>query len=315
MPGRSAPLLLAAALVAPACSGSSDPEPATGGAADGAPVEEADALGPDAARGEPLSLRVLVFNVLHDFPELRDIDARTAMVARFIDDEQPDVALLQEISQTPLMQNRVEALAEATGYEARWVAAAGVAGVFEEGPAILSRWPITASEEAGLPHAQVGGLAARAILGAAIATPGGEVHVFSTHLDDSDSDPQIIVDQTLAIHDFVVERASGRGALLGGVLNSTPAEDVMRFLRGEIELVGRAAASWTDAWLAANPADPGLTSPSDAPAQRIDYLYLVPVPAPAAVESCALALAEPEDGIRPSDHIGVLCDVTLPALD
>src|SRR5690606_1484319 len=99
----------------------------------------------------------------------------------------------------------------------------------------------------------------------------------------------------------------GVPAYLAGDLNAPPDELAMRVLRGEASHEGT-TGDLTDAWLQAT-TTPGYTIPSDAPERRIDYIYAFPDAGTAT--TCATVLAQPVDGIRASDHLGVLCQFTL----
>jgi endonuclease/exonuclease/phosphatase family metal-dependent hydrolase len=68
-------------------------------------------------------------------------------------------------------------------------------------------------------------------------------------------------------------------------------------------------ADYVDAWVATNPSDPGFTNPSDEPDQRIDYVYA----RGATPVSCELILVDPVNGLRASDHLGVVCDFAIPS--
>ena len=86
-------------------------------------------------------------------------------------------------------------------------------------------------------------------------------------------------------------------ALLLGDLNAPPDGPGIRQL---------AAAGWTDAWAKLQPDDPGYTFESDAPSQRIDYVW---ANAAATPRLRAIERILPEGGARLSDHLGLL--VTL----
>jgi endonuclease/exonuclease/phosphatase family metal-dependent hydrolase len=69
---------------------------------------------------------------------------------------------------------------------------------------------------------------------------------------------------------------------------------------------GGVTGDLVDAW---PPGSPGYTIPSGAPARRIDYIYALP--GGGAATACLTVLADPVDGVRASDHLGVLCTFTL----
>ena len=49
--------------------------------------------------------------------------------------------------------------------------------------------------------------------------------------------------------------------------------------------------------------DDGFTIPSDGPDRRIDYIYTQG----ATPIGCEIVLRDPQNGVRASDHLGVLC--------
>lgn len=288
------------------------PTPGSGSSRGG--VDETGSSGaPSGSTGAPPSMvvHVVSFNLLHGFPSFGDLDARTAIVADWIDEHQPDVIAVQEVGQTPLIPNRAEVLADMTGYQWAWVKASGVDFAFEEGPGVLSRWPITWVDDVMLPHPGMGGFEVRRTLGVGLDTPGGELAVFSAHLTNQD-DETISADQALTAYEFVDANTGALGGFLAGDMNAEPDSLAMRMLRGEMGHRG-VLGDLVDAWRDAYPRLDGFTAPSDVPDHRIDYVYVVPgATGPGAVQTCALILAEPVDGLYASDHIGVSCEVALP---
>jgi endonuclease/exonuclease/phosphatase family metal-dependent hydrolase len=292
-------------------------------AADGARVDAAhgapDAAAVDAARPdgaptpEPVVVTMVSFNLLHGFPDFMGLDERTAIVADFIDTVQPDVIAVQEVGQTPTLPNRAQVLADLTGYEWVWEKASGVSFVFEEGPGILSRWPIVASEAVELPHPGLVGFEVRKAVGAWIATPHGQIVVFSAHLTTQD-DETIKADQALTAYERVRAGVTDRPGFFAGDMNAAPDSLPMRFLRGEATHAG-VTGDLIDAWPVANPGDPGFTNDPESPSERIDYVYVVPGSAGAGtILDCELVFADPVGGVYASDHIGVLCHVALPTV-
>lgn len=101
------------------------------------------------------------------------------------------------------------------------------------------------------------------------------------------------------------------GAVLGGDFNATPASAPIRLFTeaGPDSL-------FTDAWALLHPGEAGWTMPSDAPAQRIDYLFSRAAASAWEPDSCALALTAPYDGFHfPSDHFAVCADYRLEAVE
>lgn len=252
----------------------------------------------------PDTLSVATIN-LQTFVLAGNAEERTQIVADAINALEPDVVALQEVAQSLTEDNRGEVLADLTGYQLAW-SIAHDAGVYQEGTAVLSRWPMTWQETVELPHGDLGGQAKRLTVGAGIDTPYGPVSFFSSHAT-LDSDEEKKADQAAASHALVLAHDGGEPAFLCGDMNATPDTLAMRFLRGAATHQGT-TGDYVDAWMSTHPGDPGFTNPSDAPEKRIDYVY-----ARGATEasSCELILADPVNGLRASDHLGVLCHFAM----
>ena len=267
-------------------------------------AEQLDAAHPIDARAidaavpqTSVELKIVTFNLLHGFPSFENLEQRTDIVVDWINTVQPDLLALQEAAQTATMMNRGEIIAQRTGYHWAWTKAAGVPGVFEEGPGVLSRAPIAASEGIQLPHV-VNTFGVRSATRAEVDTAAGRVAMVSMHLG-GDSPPDVVInaDQATAAESFLMASAATTH-LLGGDTNATPDEPGMVYLRGQLD----------DAWQTANPSDPGLTDPVPTAMNRIDYLY---VERSVQVLACELLFTAPVNGIYASDHFGVMCTVRI----
>jgi endonuclease/exonuclease/phosphatase family metal-dependent hydrolase len=281
------------------------------GTADGGEVDvgAADVGGADVGIASTArTFSILNLNVLHGFPGGEMIEARTQIVIGAILALQPDAVLLQEVSITSQRPNIGETIATAVGYDWRWVHAAGVAPVFEEGPAILTRWPILASDDAQLEGQK--GATGRAALRATLELPFGEIVVGSTHLTNTGGDEEQASQAVMAYNLL----AGGRGVLggvLGGDMNAEPDALTMRFFRGETAHDG-VSGDLIDAWATVRPTDPGFTSPADNPDHRIDYILVLPgTTETARPESCEIMFDQPVGGILASDHLGLYCTFTF----
>ncbi|MEA2624642.1 MAG: hypothetical protein QOD06_687, partial [Candidatus Binatota bacterium] len=101
-----------------------------------------------------MTLKVLTFNIFHDYPALRHFEERLAILERALVAEAADLVVLQEawISRThgDLVARLVEGLRQCgLAYQQFYAPAngsVGGGGEFEEGSAILSRWPIADAE-------------------------------------------------------------------------------------------------------------------------------------------------------------------------
>jgi endonuclease/exonuclease/phosphatase family metal-dependent hydrolase len=97
------------------------------------------------------------------------------------------------------------------------------------------------------------------------------------------------------------ERPEWPPTLLMGDFNAIP---------GSLELAGLEApgSGFVDAWSTRNPAEPGHTIPVEAPARRIDYIWLA-----GPVTCTAIAVLDSNETRLASDHFPVVADLWLPA--
>lgn len=124
-----------------------------------------------AAQNQPAQLRVLTYNLLHDgpwsgfFENGTHLEERLDMTIQELRRLQPDIIALQEASDSRKYGNVPKRIAGALGYHIVFAPATerifGIGRLdrliisvlgFKEGPAILSRYPIVASEIYDLPR-------------------------------------------------------------------------------------------------------------------------------------------------------------------
>jgi endonuclease/exonuclease/phosphatase family metal-dependent hydrolase len=282
---------------------------------------------PAATAAEDRPLRVVTFNLLHGGPwsgfNGRDdhLGARLPLIAAQLRALEPDVVALQESPVTRWRGDVAARLAEALGLAHVHARATervfgwqplgrlvmGALG-FVEGPAILSRFPIVASEIHDLPTC-VRRLDPRVALQADLATPAGVLTVYSTHISRDDCQARRLAE---------VARAQ-RGALPALVLGDLNMGEMAPALR---ELIDH---GFVDLFREANPTALGATARQDvvAPAptvqRRIDYVLLLPGrDVLAEVVSSRVVLNTPGQRggggvLWPSDHYGVLAEIRLGA--
>lgn len=259
--------------------------------------------------GSPPQILFMTYNLLHGFPWFVNLDARTDAVVATIDALQPDVIGLQEVGKQPGKQDQAQLIAARTGYYYYFEPTNGFDFAFQEGPGLLSRWPILSANLTVLPDAEYGGLAARSIVTAEIDSPYGTLTVYSTHLSGSNETTNM--NQSVAVLEEILAHPSPLPGFVGGDFNMSPDENGSLFLSGTQTYAGL-TSPLVDAWLAVNPNDPGLTEPSSSPSERIDYVYVVPgSDTPGVVNDCILVLDQPDGDLYASDHIGVMCTVEL----
>jgi endonuclease/exonuclease/phosphatase family metal-dependent hydrolase len=92
----------------------------------------------------PKRLRLIDFNVLHGFPDFPDQERRFQRTLAAIQALEPDILVLQETWDTPVHGNMVQRLGEAMRFNSVYARANGSRRLngFEEGSAVLSRFPI-----------------------------------------------------------------------------------------------------------------------------------------------------------------------------
>jgi endonuclease/exonuclease/phosphatase family metal-dependent hydrolase len=153
------------------------------------------------------------------------------------------------------------------------------------GTAILSAWPILASQNTLLPRASTDN-EQRGLLMADIDVQGAAVRVHNTHLGVGVDDRRLQIQAILT----EAEKAAGPHALLGD-LNARPTAPELTPL----------LERFADAWAVAGEGV-GFTFPASAPTARIDYVLTSPQLQVRGVRVPALA---------GSDHLPVIAEVTL----
>ena len=282
-----------------------------------------------AAGEAPGAVRVVTFNLLHGGPgsgllgDDEHLDDRLALVARELRGVHPDVVGLQESSIT---SGRHVAARLASDLGLHWAHASATRRVsrigvvdtllvwamnFEEGPAILSRWPIVETEVIDLPRC-ARFYDPRVVLRAALETPRGRLQAFSTHLAHDGC-------QARRLAEIVRAHAGPLPALVMGDFNASESTETIQTLVRE--------AGFIDVYRVANPTDTGPTvwqrprAPDPTVTRRVDFIFMVPGSAVRArVRSSRVILATPgrlADGtaLWPSDHYGVLADIAVDGLE
>ncbi|HEX3177407.1 MAG TPA: endonuclease/exonuclease/phosphatase family protein [Methylomirabilota bacterium] len=272
-------------------------------------------------------LRVVSFNLLHGGPSSGlwsddgHLDERLRLVTRELSRLTPDIVALQESS---ISRGRNVAARLAGDLGLHWAHASAtrrVSGLrpidtllvwamnFEEGPAILSRWPIVEQEIYDLPRCAKF-YDPRVVLRAAVDSPGGRLQVYSTHLAHDAC-------QTRRLAEILRAHAGPLPALLMGDFNAPESAEWMQTLVREAGLV--------DAYRAANREASGATvwqrpgAPDPTVTRRVDYVFVVPGrQAATRVRDSRVVLSTPAQlangtTLWPSDHYGVLADVVVDA--
>ena len=131
--------------------------------------------------------KVMSLNMLHGYPDFDHLKARLGLIADEIRRQDADVVCLQEAPWRPGIGYASENLADMTGMNYVYLRANGNKGAirFEEGVAILSRYPILGTGFTEL-SPRAGFFENRVALHALVDAPQGPLDVFVTHLTHGD---------------------------------------------------------------------------------------------------------------------------------
>jgi len=281
-----------------------------------------DVVTPAATASAPQevhNITIATLNMLHGLPRFEHLEQRKALILAELERLAPDVILLQEV---PVFRNRAEQigawLAESLGYNLAYARANGRAlwiG-FEEGEAVLSRFPIReVRRHVLLP--KPGLFENRIVLRAVIDTPLGVLEVYNTHFSHRVNRDPLRLKQASDLARFLRNTYAFRElpAVIGGDINAFPDSPPTRMLLDE---------GLVDAALQVDPPADGptswfrdITDPADSPKARIDYLFLYAEEAerPFTVRRCTRFLDQPyrtpAGWLWASDHVGVLCELAV----
>jgi len=195
----------------------------------------------------------------------------------------------------------------------------GVAVDSYSGLATLSRWPLSDVKPRALSGDPDDG--DRGVLFTAVETPVGVMRTANTHLTHLRHRDDLRMQQAREIIDDPWWHGPARLRLLGGDLNARPEHEVHAVLRGaegEANWANGARCRGLDSFevagdLSAAPTIRRETSGGVVEA-RLDYLYLLlgqGDDAAVEVSHARVVLDEPLGGVLPSDHFGVLAELTL----
>lgn len=281
-----------------------------------------------AAQSQSSQLRLLTYNLLHDgpwsgfFENGTHLEERLDMTIQELGRLQPDVIALQEASVSRIHGNVPQRIADALGYHMVFSSATErIFGIglldrliiralgFKEGPAILSRYPIIASEVYDLPRCRYR-LDPRILLRAEIDIPDRPVQVFSAHTSKSDECQLQRVGELFEAH-----RGTGQAILMGDLNTGERSSVLTGWQKGP---------GFIDVFRVANPGVSGGTVWQDIHAERstadrrVDFIFLLdgrtgnsPI-----VRSSRLAFDRPGRlpsgaALWPSDHRGVLAEIEV----
>jgi len=244
-------------------------------------------------------------------------EVRREGIVQVIRQSDPDLVALQEVTylstyaEDPHHQAD-QLLAQLPGYRLIWQPAMYYAPAKEEGAirweglAIMSRLPIVDHRHIWLSRDREDQRDGhqRIVLGVRAMTAQGPFWLFTTHLSLSARARERTI---VEVYRFVRDTAGGEPFAITGDFNARPDDSPIRFLVGE-ETLERRRSDWADAWACRHPDEPGYTHSAWEPNQRIDYLF---VPRADMVRQINIAADRPdEDGVYPSDHLGLYAQLT-----
>jgi endonuclease/exonuclease/phosphatase family metal-dependent hydrolase len=211
-------------------------------------------------------ITILSANLWHDWPFRRRLMERLEGFARLVEQVNADIVLLQEVSRTSTFKVD-QWLVERLGMSALYSRANGNIKIgFEEGLAVLSRFPLS---EPRLTHLRpsLKPFVRRLALGARACTPAGNLWVFSVHLGIQNRHN---VAQQAGLRGMISALPSGQPALLGGDFNAHESSHQMRENR----------RVWIDTYRHLHPEADATTHAIRLPwlgnflRRRLDYIYL-----------------------------------------
>jgi endonuclease/exonuclease/phosphatase family metal-dependent hydrolase len=271
-------------------------------------------------------LRILTLNIWNkqgDWPN------RLPLIRRELAALAPDIVGLQEVlhldADPSIAGDQAREIADGLGYHVAYAPAWHIGGGLQFGNAVLSRWPIVAANAFQLPGDPLDvDRETRGLLHVECEAPFGRVPVFNTHLNWQFHHGYIREQQMR----FVVEQVTRLApvgeqlypAILLGDFNAEPSADEIRWLRGYTTRLGP-SIYFADCFAVAGDGSPGYTfarsnplaAAAHEPDRRIDYVFVRGPDRKLRGEplSARVVFAIPTDGLFPSDHYGVLVELSV----
>lgn len=248
------------------------------------------------------------------------VEARQDRIRSWIERTDPDLIGLQEVLVGQGI-DQLTAITDGLGYHTDHAAATEYDGL-GFGNAVCSRWPITAREVLELP--KLGNDETRCALSVTVNAPVGEISFTTTHLNWKLHDARTRERQVVALAEHVVGRRPRGGfpPIVVGDFNAEPDSSEIRYMRG-LHAIDGGSVMFYDAWSVAGDGSPGHTWINDnpyaavalEPDRRIDYIFAgYPIRMDERhgvghIESCRVVCDDEEDGVWPSDHLGLLAEL------
>lgn len=235
----------------------------------GTEIEGTFDLNVDRDRNNITGLRVFSLNFCHDFPEYGFLEERLALLSVYIRRHEPDIICLQEIPWTRISKSAVASLAQSVGFNYAYYRANGNRALigFEEGQAILSRYPIMDTASTTL-QPKAGFFENRTALYVRVDTPKGKIGVVSTHLSGNESVQEA---QAQSLLQFVEEQAGEDPVIIAGDFNFTDQSKAYELL----------TQKWKDTYYFMHPDLDGFTccvedfsaGENSKMTKRVDYIF------------------------------------------
>ncbi len=261
-------------------------------------------------------LRVLTINIWN---RSGPWEARLALLRKGVAAIDPDVVGLQEVIQHD-GRTQAEAIGEGLGYHAAFGVAHDLGSGVQFGNAVLSRWPVESHQVFPLPNA--GSAESRSLLFTELGSPYGKIPFFVTHLNWKFHEGVVREAQVQHIAEVVKQKAplSGLPPVLVGDFNAQPEATEIRFLKG-LHALGGKSTFFADTFEITGQG-PGFTfdarhNPHAAPTheypRRIDYVFVRGPDTEVRGKplDARVVLTEVVDGVAPSDHYGVLAELSI----
>ena len=259
------------------------------------------------------TVRVAMWNI---WGRYGDWPARQAAIESELQREDPDIVCLVEAWEADGV-TAADVLGDTLALPGRVQVGSWEAGGFTSGVALLSRWPIAASESRELSGGETGNVGSA--LFARVEGPRGDLQFFVVSLDYPLDASALRQAQVRELAAFVREVTRGRHpTVVCGDFNAHPDSDEIRMLTGR-SATPEPGLVFYDAWEVAGDGGAGITwsntNPLAAigriPDRRFDYIFsawprLSAVGHPVA---CRLMGVEPVNGAYASDHYGVVADL------
>lgn len=224
-----------------------------------------------AGRGDggTREVTVLVYNIHAGMDTARQ--SNLARVAELVRRTGADLVLLQEVDRNTQRSGPTDQpamLARLTGYSVAFGRTIGFQGG-DYGIALLSRWPIRRDTLIPLavtapPGRTAEGREQRGVLVTRVDAPGGPLAVLNTHVDASGEEVWRAQEIAGVLREASSVDTAAVPLLVGGDFNAVPESPIHQAL---------GTAGLRDAWAECGAGD-ARTFPVNAPARRIDYLYL-----------------------------------------